>query len=163
MDSIGLWLVKTQTIGTAVSSVTVTDAFSAVYDNYLVIIGGGVGSVSAANLGLQMGSTTTNYRESASGVNTAGTSALSYFNNVNTRWLLAGASDPTGTISKIQLWNPFLALATFFESQVIRAGANTHFDTLGSLADTTSYTSFTVYASSGTLTGGTIRVYGYRN
>ncbi len=33
MNAVGLWLVKTQTVGTAVASVTVTDAFSSTYDN----------------------------------------------------------------------------------------------------------------------------------
>jgi len=45
----GLTLVKSQTIGSAVSSVEVTGAFSATYDNYKVIVIGGVGSVFGAN------------------------------------------------------------------------------------------------------------------
>jgi hypothetical protein len=36
-------------------------------------------------------------------------------------------------------------------------------NTGGFLNNTTSYTAFTFTPSSGTLTGGTIRVYGYRN
>jgi hypothetical protein len=39
-----LTLIKTQTIGTAVSSVTVTGAFSTTYDNYKIIVSGGVAS-----------------------------------------------------------------------------------------------------------------------
>ena len=35
MNAVGLWLVKTQTVGTAVSSVSVTDVFSSNYDNNL--------------------------------------------------------------------------------------------------------------------------------
>ena len=48
MNSVGMWLVKTQTVGTAVSSVTVTGAFSADYDNYLILMSGGTGSDSAS-------------------------------------------------------------------------------------------------------------------
>jgi len=40
----GLTFIKSQTIGSAVSSVTVTGAFSATYDNYLITINGGAGS-----------------------------------------------------------------------------------------------------------------------
>ena len=37
----GLFHIKTQTIGTAVSSVTVTGAFSSDFDNYLITVTGG--------------------------------------------------------------------------------------------------------------------------
>jgi hypothetical protein len=47
----GLILVKTQTIGTAVSSVTVSDAFSSTFDNYLVAVDG---VTSSTNTGATM-------------------------------------------------------------------------------------------------------------
>ena len=47
MNAVGMWLVKTQTIGTAVSSVQVTNAFSTNYRNYLILLDGGVGSTSS--------------------------------------------------------------------------------------------------------------------
>jgi|688.fasta_scaffold640905_3 hypothetical protein len=158
----GLVFVKQTTIGSTVASVPVTDAFSATYDSYVILINGGVGSATAENVGLQLGSTTTGYRDSAIGVSTAGTVSGSYNNNTQTRFIIVGASDPSGTIARIELWNPFLALNTFFESQMIRAGAHSHFKTFGSLANTTSYTGFTIIPGSGTLTGGNITVYGYR-
>ena len=43
----GLTLVKTEAIGTTVGSVTVTDAFSATYNAYKIIVDGGVGSTTA--------------------------------------------------------------------------------------------------------------------
>ena len=43
LNAIGLWLVKSQTVGTGVSSVTVSNAFSADFDNYRIIYSGGVG------------------------------------------------------------------------------------------------------------------------
>jgi len=49
MNAVGLWLVKTQTVGTGVPSVVVTDAFSANYDNYLVTISG-IKTAAAANI-----------------------------------------------------------------------------------------------------------------
>jgi len=59
MNAVGLWLVKTQTIGTSVSSVQVTSAFSANYDNYLIILAGGSGT--QAGLRMTLGATTTGY------------------------------------------------------------------------------------------------------
>ena len=41
MNGVGLWLVKTQVIGTAVSSVTVTSAFTTDYDQYMITVTGG--------------------------------------------------------------------------------------------------------------------------
>ena len=54
----GLQLIKIQTIGSAVSSVTVSDVFNSIYDNYLVQLSGGVGST-AQNLNLTLGATAT--------------------------------------------------------------------------------------------------------
>ena len=47
-ESSGLVLVKTQTVGSGVSSVTVTGAFSATFDNYLITDNGGTQSVDTA-------------------------------------------------------------------------------------------------------------------
>ena len=38
LNKVGLWLVKTQAVGSGVSSVTVSSCFSADYDNYLVTV-----------------------------------------------------------------------------------------------------------------------------
>jgi hypothetical protein len=44
LPSSGMTLISTTTIGTAVSSVNVTSAFSTTYDNYKIMISGGVAS-----------------------------------------------------------------------------------------------------------------------
>jgi hypothetical protein len=71
MNAVGLWLVKTQTIGNAVSSVAVTNAFSTDYDNYKIIISGGASSAQAF-LTLQLGASATGYYYANSGVTYAG-------------------------------------------------------------------------------------------
>ena len=58
MDSIGLWLVKTQAVGAGVSTIVVSDAFSANYDNYLITYTGGSASTTM-NLSLRLGTVTT--------------------------------------------------------------------------------------------------------
>jgi hypothetical protein len=60
LGSPALTLIKTQTIGTAVSSVTVTGAFTTTYDNYKVIVAGGVASTNAL-MGMTLGATATGY------------------------------------------------------------------------------------------------------
>jgi hypothetical protein len=159
MDAVGLWLIKTQTIGTAVSSVAVTDAFSADYDNYLITICGGVASVGNA-LGLQLGATTTNYSYSfifngyANTVTGLGTTTGANF-------LYAGAGNTTSLHMYAAVTSPYLAENTYcFSNSVNASWAGTM---NGYLPNTTQYTDFTIVPSSGTITGGTIRVYGYRN
>jgi len=60
MNAVGLWLVKTQTIGTGVSSVAVTSAFSTNYDTYRIVVSGGV-ATNTDVMRLTLGSTTTGY------------------------------------------------------------------------------------------------------
>jgi len=59
-NPVGLDLVKTQTVGTAVSSVTVSDAFSSSYDSYK-IIATGVAATGNGNVIFQLSGLTTAY------------------------------------------------------------------------------------------------------
>ena len=156
----GLELVKTQTIGTAVSSVEVTGAFSSTYDNYKIIMSGGVSSDSAVDVYMALGSTTTAYYSVRSGYRYSA-AALNFvdFNN-GAKWLVGGGvgTDPTITMEAL---GPNLAKKTFFNGIF---NADSGIATTGGYQNsTTQFTAFTITPSSGTLTGGTIRVYGYRN
>jgi hypothetical protein len=167
MDSIGLWLVKTQTVtnGSGVPSVTVTGAFSADYDYYKITYTDGIGSTQAA-FRLTLGATATGYytgtvlgRYDGGGSLSGGGSNIAYWDN-------AGFADPIGNLCEIELSMPFLARKTGYKSWHWdpRTGGGTGFGFAGGhLNNTTSYTAFTLTCSSGTITGGTIRVYGYRN
>jgi hypothetical protein len=165
MDAVGLWLVKTETIGSAVASVTVTDAFSADYDAYKIVITGGVASA-GGNLRLQIGNATTAYYTNRIRV-TASTGLTS-----STSFNVLGAFDWAGSRSTDTLYmnaevhNPFLTKNTTMVTTWTNTAATTSADLNivgGYLQNSTSYTDFTITPSSGTLTGGTIRVYGYRN
>jgi hypothetical protein len=162
MDSIGLWLVKTQTVGTAVSSVSVTSAFSANYKNYRIIYNGGTSSA-GADLRIRLGATSTGYYFAGNFSTYAG--AAGVWNGANQAYFTpVGFSSTSGGSLLCDLFNPFEAVRTTYHA--VRAsidtggvaGANAGF-----LNDTTSYTSFELSPSTGTLTGGTIYVYGYRN
>jgi hypothetical protein len=161
MNAVGLWLVKSETIGSAVSSVTVTGAFSADYEAYKIIISGGVGSTSA-DLQLTLGATASGYYAGyARAEYAAGASALTS-NNGASSWTRAGSGSTDTLFANFELINPFLTKRTIingfnaFQVTTLSGGAFGGF-----LDNATSYTGFTVTASTGTLTGGTIRVYGY--
>jgi hypothetical protein len=162
MNAVGLWLVKSQTVGTTVASVTVTGAFSADYDNYRIIYSGGVGSAAVTNLALTLGASTTGYYSSTffAGVGSATVSNAGVNNGA--AWTYGGLSTTTSTSMDFDLMNPFLARTTVFANGTYTDTA-TFGTTNGVHSVATSYTDFTVTPGSGTLTGGTIRVYGYRN
>jgi hypothetical protein len=160
----GLTLVKSQTIGSAVSAVTVTDAFSATYDNYLITINGGSGSIAGASGLLTLGATATGYYLSGTYQLYSSTTVNGY-NVSNGSSFNATYVSPNGHSASIILQNPFLSDETTFTSTLIGLGTSGEYQAryAGFLNNTTSYTAFTITAGSGTMTGGTIRVYGYQN
>ena len=162
MNSVGLWLVKTQTIGTAVASVTVSDAFSADYDNYKITISGGGASSAQQPINLVLGSSTTTYYGAFiySNIST-GTVSSAPFNNT-TSFLYAGGADINVVNLNVELQNPFLAKYTNIQALTV-GYANLRGSAMGEHETNTSFTSFKLTPFSGTLTGGTIKVYGYRN
>jgi hypothetical protein len=159
MNAVGLWLVKTQTIGSAVSSVAVTGAFSSDYDNYKIIISGGASSAQSF-LTLQLGASTTGYYYANAGVTYAGAAFVGGASN-GANFQAGSAFVANGLMANVELQNPFLAKYTFAQS----SGMNTTFATpsVGYHGVATSYTGFTIAVLAGTMTGGTIKIYGYRN
>ena len=157
-----LVLVKSQTIGSAVSSVAVTSAFSATFDNYKIMISGGAASTNNF-LGLQLGATTTGYhwgRAGAAYSNGADTNSfgqnVSSFSEIN----FTGGAD--GLVFSCEVLNPFLSKRTGAAwPNIMLATGQAGGAGSGFVNNTTSYTDFTILVSSGNITGGEIRVYGY--
>ena len=158
-----LVLVKTQTIGTAVSSVTVTGAFSATYDNYLINVSGGVASTTN-NLTMTLGSTATGYYYAGSFVGYGSTTVTGLAGANQANWFSNVRGSTNSLNGQIFLFDPFNSKNTHFSSFGSRSDTSGNILQLGGyLADTTSYTAFTLTTDTGTVTGGTIRVYGYTN
>ena len=159
----GLTFIKSQTIGSTVSSVTVTDAFSATYDNYLITFSDG--SASGAGTGaLTLGATTAAYYMSGFYLSPTGSSVTGFNINNGASWS-ATYYTTSNNGGHIILQSPFLSKRTTFQSVLIGADSGSNYaHYIGHLQNTTSYTAFTLTASGGTtMTGGTIRVYGYQN
>ena len=157
MNAVGLWLVKTQTVGTGVSSVVVSGAFSAEYDSYRIIYQNGVGST-PQGIAMNLGSTTTGnlYQYCLSYVSYSGTQTNA--GATTNSWAFIGESNTNSNLVCMDIHNPFLARYTLFSSQYLGSVAGF---SAGQLTNTTSYTAFTLSVG-GTMTGGTIAVYGYR-
>ena len=159
--SSGLSLISTTTIGTTVASVTVSSAFSATYDAYKIVVSGGSASASGV-LRLTLGATATGYYAGIFDVSYAAGSGLT--GQANTAFWLFGVGETNGLSAIGDISLPFASDQTSFTSSST-ALLTTQYTRIanGYLNDTTSYTAFTLTPSPGTLTGGTIRVYGYSN
>jgi len=159
----GLVLLKTQAVGsTAVTSVQITDAFSSAYDNYRITFSSCT-PTATDSWRIKFGSSTSGcygslyydaWDGSANGILRAGNAASTYvcLNEANTN----NASTTFDVIA------PNLAQKTQFFGNYSGRGI---FGWFGGLENTTTqFTSFTLLVDgAGTMTGGTIRVYGYRN
>jgi hypothetical protein len=160
LGSGALTLIKKQTIGTTVSSVEVTGAFSATYDAYKIIISGGSAS-STDYLKLQLGASTTGYDESL--IFKPYASALAGASNTNQPSFSYAGNTFSGQAIYLNadLVNPFLAKYTTITTSS-GGQVSTAFGVYGGVHKVaTSYSAFTLIPTSGTLTGGTIYVYGY--
>jgi hypothetical protein len=157
----GLTLIKTQTIGTTVSSVTVTDAFSATYDAYKIMISGGVGSAANNNFIMTLGASSTGYYWNLIYTSYGSSTATGFSESNVASWKGFGSIDTTELNLNLELVNPFLAKNSTFQSATARTGAAGTVNGIHQVA--TSFTAFTFGPESGTITGGTVRVYGYQN
>jgi hypothetical protein len=156
----GLQLVKVETVGTGVASVTVTSCFNATYDSYK-IIATGVGSSGNGNVTFQLTGLTTGYSGNLIFANyTSGSPTSSGYSNIASI-THAGGTDSSALYLNLDVDSPFLAKPTFINCRYMdatNAGLTTAKQT-----SSTSATGFTITPASGTLTGGKIRIYGYVN
>ena len=161
MNTIGLFLVKSQTIGTGVSSVTVTGAFSADYDNYVITVTGGTASANGS-VRLQMNTSTgSTYSMAGTYGNFGVNSGLTYNPAATTSWSDIMLGGTAGSSTYVLLNGPFASRATTGWTDATSQASFYKFSLIDT--STNSSTGFTFTPISGTLTGGTIRVYGYRN
>jgi hypothetical protein len=156
----GLTLITAQTIGSAVSSVTVTNAFSATYDAYRIVITGGTASSSNGEINVKLGASVTGYYNTTV-YTTYNTTVAAVGNSNGTSWTYVGLIDASTNSLCMDIQNPFLAKYTTFQSALTRTSIGG--SAVGIHQVNTSYTDFVITPSAGTLTGGTIRVYGLAN
>lgn len=156
----GLVYVKQQTVGTAVTSVTVSNAFSADYENYRIVISGSDFSSAGQIFGFRLGSTTTSYYGSLYYDNAiTGSNGTARSNNGSDCDCGVGGTT-NDTLTSFDVGTPFLAQRTAIHGTYHGDQYSGWFG--GQQADVTSFTAFTILVPTGTMTGGTITVYGYR-
>ena len=164
--SSGLTLINTTSF-TAQSSVSINDVFSSTYKNYLVQFNmSGSTTNTDVDFRLRVSGTdnsSSNYNRSS--IFQSSTTISGQRLTAQAQW--AGIAEVQSTlqnISEMQLFNPF---ETTYTSASSRSSAATFGTITQSIRTygidvTTSYTGFTIYPGSGTITG-QISIYGYKN
>lgn len=161
--------ISSTTVGSAVSSVSVDSCFSSTYKNYRIIYNLPSFSV-AGNFNLRMrvsgsDNSSSNYKYSALNSNSTSPWWDGTVSSSATQLVFHRYTRTDGIDGYIDIFNPF---ATAYTS-LIANGVNPNFNysdgstTVGSLTVNTSYTGFTFFPTSGTMTGGTIKVYGFKD
>jgi hypothetical protein len=163
VNGLGLFIVKSQTVGNAVTSVTVSSAFSSDFDSYRIIYSGGSASA-GADLRMTLGASAASYYSSVTYSTWAGSNGNFGYNNL--AYWQAGLARTLGNSVTLDVHRPFLAERTFMQGSIVSLdtsafGYQGHLGGIHNVA--TSYSAFTLTTSTGNITGGTIRVYGYRN
>lgn len=162
MNAIGLWLVKTQTIGTGVSSITVNNAFSSDFQSYRIFIENESTNGSASHLFQLSGITTSSYYSGGSYGNWGVAAQTGFGNAVTTSWVLsANVAANTGTSIIMDVINPNVARRKYAFNTAQASNGHLTFNHLST--STSTATGFVISKAGDTMTGGTIRVYGYRN
>jgi hypothetical protein len=163
MNAVSGWLVKTVTIGAGVTSVPVTSCFNADYENYRIVFSGGTGSVEQSAV-IQLDNSSGSTYQVFGYYGSYGVATLiAYGPGASTSWTDAIRVGPNGYSAIVDMFNPF----TSGKQTQGFSSANTNTTAYNwAIRDssTASNTGFTLSVTGGvTLTGGTIRVYGYRN
>jgi cytochrome c biogenesis protein CcdA len=154
----GLVYVTSTTVGSAVSSVTVSNCFSTTYDNYRITYAGGT-ATNADFIRLTLsGGSGTSYAY--------GATFIQYSNTTNTTVSAGDTAARVGVMGMtrwgmvIDIYSPFLSTQTNFTSQT--SSDQYSWSGGGYNSTSASSTGFTLTPAAGTITGGIITVMGYR-
>jgi hypothetical protein len=148
-------LLSTTTIGSAVSSVTVNNVFSATYENYRVVFTASGPDADNFNFRIRVGGADL----------TSSTYQTTQSSTTSSTFITLSNTESRGMCGYFDIFRPF---STDYTHLVARAsslrstGRWDQWNYAGAVNNTTSYTGFTLYPASSTITG-IIRVYGYNN
>ena len=162
----GLVYITSTTVGSAVSSVTVSNCFSSTYDNYMISIAGIVGASAANALTAQFTASgtasTTGYYGNTFYISTgaAGSLTNATFSNGAFLEVMSLGNSTGGTSGVFQIQSPNRAAFTTVQftntdASYWRTGSFVH-------QVATAYDGIKISTYGITMTGGTITVYGYR-
>jgi hypothetical protein len=159
----GMVLVKTQAVGSGVSSVTVTNAFDSRFENYRVVywVTASVNSLVEMSISGETSATGYDSKLFYSSVYSAA-AWTDVLRGAADAWIIGYTNASVTASGSVEVYRPYANLRARFSSQFssyvsgVANGATV-------ASSGTQSTGFTLAPSSGTFSGGTIRVYGYNN
>jgi hypothetical protein len=162
----GLTLVAKANVGSAVSNVTLINVFSSSFENYKIIWTNGNSSVTGAYIGMQLRTGTTtaasSYWSGAGGATFVATYMPAVGLSNSSSWPYVGGSYLSDIFQfEADIFQPFTTEKTMYRSsgtwldKQIQGGG---FHNVNA-----SYDQLVITPETGTITGGTIYVYGYRS
>lgn len=177
MNAVGLWRVTSctvtsvggtaatasngvVTVGTNNTSVTVSNAFSADYDQYLILINHGTHSGVGDNMNFQFSGITTSVYQTAGSFVLYGTPTLNAFASAATTSWLCGFFGSSNTATSITVFNPNIAKQ---KGMIAQSAMSYNYSFNGQCTSTSTATGFVLSPTAGSISGQRIRVYGYRN
>ena len=152
----------TVTVGNGNTSVTLT-CFSSLYDNYRIIYSGGSASTNV-QIRLQLAGIATGYYGGLASTNYSTSAFYGQNDNNATVFSWVGYASTSVGMVDVDLYTPFAAQRKLITAKNVYVFAGNAYGTfVGECTATSSANGFALSPSTGTFTGGTIRVYGYRN
>ena len=155
----GLVFVKSQTIGSGVSSVTLSNVFSSDFQNYKVVTTG-ISNSTTATLRVVFGGSTNHYATLSWNLYNGTSGRIDVLNgsNIPVNYIV---SSPADNGCELTVTRPNVSSYT----QVMGTGMGAGYTNWVGGTDFTvrSHTDLTLSISAGTMTGGTVRVYGYND
>ena len=141
------------------ASTTISNCFSATYDNYEIIVSGPQAAAGNPALLMTIGAISSGYIRGLITNNGAWT-----YSSSNSSWELgfAGDASETNVMAQVFLTNPFLVAKKVLLGSSVFPN-NTVYEVYGEQETTTSCTSLNITMASSTFSAGNIRVYGYQN
>jgi hypothetical protein len=160
LNAIGLWLVKSQTVGAGVGSVAITNCFNSDFRNYRITFEGGIQSANDNALQIVFAGGTGHYAcMRYDPFNGVGAGTLNTFNQVFAYFGLSGTQNQCSF--SMDVFAPNLSEFTKFNGMF--TGNNFAGTGAGVNATTTPVSGFSILFPAGGNTGGVVKVYGYRN
>jgi hypothetical protein len=170
MNAVGLWLIKSQTVTGTPSAVVIPSAFSADFDSYRVVISNLTMSANAytTNVFVKMHDGTNpvsaNYNFGVPRVDLGSGAVSSLFGALQTTGCIIGTGTGDKFSTAFDILNPFNPSHTVFSGLTVSAASNGYSGAgSGMHQSSVGYPAFQVLVSTGTITGGNISVYGYRD
>jgi hypothetical protein len=171
-DTSGLIHINETTIGTTVSSVAVDNVFSSTFNNYKIIFTGR-NMTASTNLNLllrwRVGGSSNSSSNSYSrlGYISTGTSLSNFFLQATSLFVTSvGSGSPQISNFSMDIYSPFLSkrtISTYQVSSLGSTGALEGYGLTGQHNQDVSYDGFEILTSTGTISGGTIQVFGYKD